>query len=59
MTREQAIIILDQLKAGQADYSEAVIREALVATGDLLVNAAKPGSHWVRPAPGWIDLKKD
>jgi hypothetical protein len=35
MNRSQANRILDQLKAGEVDYSTRVIRQALFATGDL------------------------
>ncbi len=58
MTPAQAKRILDQLKFGDADYSDSVIRQALIASGDLS-DAPQQGGVWQRPWPGWIDLARD
>lgn len=42
MTRDQGNRILDQIKAGEADYSVKAIRLALIATGDPSDNPAPP-----------------
>ena len=63
MTAAQARRILDQLRTGDADYSDVVIRDALIASGDLVDQPppeliAPPGCVWVSPYEGWIDLRR-
>ena len=60
MTPAQAKRILDQLRTGDADYSDGVIRDALIASGDLadqqppksIPAPAQPGCAWVSPYEG-------
>ena len=52
MTREQARRILDQVRAGEADYSITTITRALIETGDLKAHQHAPVARLGR-SDGW------
>ena len=58
MTPTEARAILERFANGE-HFESRLIRDAMLVAKSALLPAIPPGTHWHRPAEGWIDLRKD